>query len=55
MLSHDRENLNKAVAGLAGAPQCASAASADIGLRDALNEARRAIILAEALVELKRN
>ncbi|MGY3380895.1 hypothetical protein ACVWYS_002852 [Arthrobacter sp. TE12231] len=53
MLSRDRENLNRAVAGLAGTPQGASAASADLGLRDDLNEARRAIILAEALLELK--
>lgn len=53
MRSRDRENLNKAVAGLAGTPRGASSASSEPGLRDDLNEARKAIILAEALLELK--
>lgn len=52
-LSRERENLNNAVADLAGAPQGASTGSADLGLRTDLNEARRAIVLAEALMELK--
>lgn len=53
MMMRDRENLSKAIAGVTGTPQGASAASSDPGLRDDLNEARRAIILAEALLELK--
>jgi hypothetical protein len=53
MISRDRENLSKAVAGVAGTPRGASAASSDPGLRDDLNEARKAMILAEALLELK--
>jgi hypothetical protein len=55
MLSRERENLNRAIADLAGTPQGASVSSADLGLRDDLNEARRAIILAEALLEVKEN
>ncbi|MET4589771.1 hypothetical protein [Arthrobacter sp. 754] len=53
MMMRDRENLGKAMAGVTGTPQGASAASSDPGLRDDLNEARRAIVLAEALLELK--
>ena len=53
-LSRERENLNNAVADLAGAPQGATTGSADQGLRADLNEARRAIVLAEALMEVKR-
>ncbi|ALV40660.1 hypothetical protein AU252_05325 [Pseudarthrobacter sulfonivorans] len=53
MTMRDREKLNEAVAGVAGTPQGANAASSDPGLRDDLNEARRAMILAEALLELK--
>lgn len=52
-LSRERENLNNAVADLAGAPQGATTGSADLGLRTDLNEARRAIVLAEALMEVK--
>lgn len=52
-LSRERENLNNALADLAG-PQGATASSADPGLRADLNEARRAIVLAEALMEVKR-
>lgn len=53
-LSRERENLNNAVAGLAGTPDGATTASADQGLRDDLSEARKAIVLAEALMEVKR-
>lgn len=53
LLSRERENLNRAVADLAGTPSGASNASADVGLRNDLNEARTAIVQAEALLELK--
>lgn len=52
-LSRERENLNRAVADLAGTPEGVTTASADRGLRDDLSEARRAIVLAEALMEVK--
>lgn len=53
IVSQDRENLNKAIAELSGTPDRAIAAVPDAGLRDALQEAREAIILAEALLEVK--
>ena len=53
-LSRERENLNRAVADLAGTPDGATTASADRGIREDLTEARRAIALAEALMEVKR-
>lgn len=53
-LSRERENLNRAVADLAGTPDGATTASADRGLREDLTEARRAIALAGALLEVKR-
>lgn len=53
MHSRDRENLNRAVASLSGTAQGAAQFSSDPGLREDLNEARRAIVLAEALLELK--
>jgi hypothetical protein len=52
-MSRERENLNRAVADLAGTPEGVTTASADRGLRDDLSEARRAIVLAEALMEVK--
>ena len=53
-LSRERENLNKTLADLVGTPQGTTTGSADPGLRADLNEARRAIVLAEALLEVKR-
>ncbi|WP_142057799.1 hypothetical protein [Pseudarthrobacter sp. B4EP4b] len=53
MLSREHENLNRVVAELSGTAQFAAPSSSDPGLRDDLNEARRAIVLAEALLELK--
>jgi hypothetical protein len=53
MLSRDHENLNRIAADLSGTAQWAAPSSSDPGLREDLNEARRAIALAEALLELK--
>jgi hypothetical protein len=53
MHSRDRDNLNRAVTYLSGTAQAEAQASSDPGLREDLSEARRAIILAEALLELK--
>lgn len=53
MQSRDHEYLNRVVADLSGAAQRATPSSTDPGLREDLNEARKAIILAEALLELK--
>lgn len=55
MLSRERENLNRAIAELAGTPQTATVSTADFGLRNDLNDARRAIAMAEALLEVKEN
>lgn len=55
MLSQERENLRKAIADLDGTPQGAVASLPDSGVRDALKEARGAITLAEALLEVKGN
>ncbi|MDQ0679741.1 hypothetical protein QFZ30_003123 [Arthrobacter pascens] len=52
-LSQERGNLNKAVAGLSGNFSGSPSVNHDIGLRDDLTEAREAIILAEALIEVK--
>lgn len=52
MLSRDHANLNRVIADLSGTAQYAPSSS-DPGLREDLNEAKRAIILAEALLELK--
>lgn len=51
--SQDRDNLNRAIAELSGTPDRAITAVPDAGLRDALQEARQAIVLAEALLEVK--
>ncbi|WP_458113450.1 hypothetical protein M1D88_04865 [Arthrobacter sp. R1-13] len=53
IVSQDRENLNRAIAELSGTADRAISAVPDAGLRDALQEARQAIILAEALLEVK--
>ncbi|MCU1532175.1 MAG: hypothetical protein JWO49_1746 [Arthrobacter sp.] len=52
MLSQDRENLSRAFAELAG-PTSAAATIPDPGLRSDLKKARAAVILAEALMEVK--
>lgn len=52
MLSHDRENLNRAFRELAGSAG-AAATIPDLGLRSDLKQAREAVILAEALMEVK--
>lgn len=53
MQSRDHEYLNRVVVDLAGTAQCSPPSSSDPGLREDLNEAKKAIILAEALLELK--
>ncbi|UVJ40373.1 hypothetical protein [Arthrobacter sp. CJ23] len=52
MLSQDRENLNRAFSELSGAAG-ATVTIADLGLGRDLKEAREAVILAEALMEVK--
>ncbi|MBO1266456.1 hypothetical protein [Arthrobacter cavernae] len=52
MLSQDRENLSRAFSELAGSTG-AAATIPDLGLRSDLKEAREAVILAEALMEVK--
>ena len=52
---HEWENLNRAIAALAGTSQAATVSTADFGLRNDLNDARRAIAMAEALLEVKEN
>lgn len=53
VLSQERENLRKAVADLAGTPEVPVVAGTDPGLRGDLDDAREAILLAEALLEVK--
>ena len=53
MLSRDHENLNRVAIDLSGTAQGAAPSPSDPGLREDLNEARRAVVLAEALLELK--
>ncbi|TLM81952.1 hypothetical protein FDW83_14575 [Pseudarthrobacter sp. NamE2] len=53
MQSRDHEYLNKVVADLSGTVQLAAPSSTDPSLREDLNDAKRAIKLAEALLELK--
>lgn len=55
MLAQQHENLSKAVADLAGTPDGATAVLPDVGLREDLKHAREAVILAEALMEVKGN
>jgi hypothetical protein len=52
MLSQDRENLRRAFSEVAG-PTGAAAIIPDLGLNSDLKEARKAVILAEALMEVK--
>jgi predicted nucleic acid-binding Zn-ribbon protein len=51
-LSRDRENLSKALYELAGTGG-ATPKTPDLGLRNDLKEAREAVVLAEALIEVK--
>lgn len=53
MLSQDRESLNKALADLAGTPEHGSRANPTSGVSNDLRDARQAVILAEALMEVK--
>ena len=52
MLSQDRDNLSRALSELAGSTRAAVVVS-DLGLHSDLKEARQAVILAEALMEVK--
>lgn len=53
MLSTERENLNRAVGDLTGGMAPRSLVMSDVGLKEDLQKARGAIILAEALLEVK--
>jgi hypothetical protein len=55
MLAQERENLSRAVGELVGTPDTAAVVNPDPGLRSDLQDARHAIILAEALLEAKRD
>ncbi|GAA4034775.1 hypothetical protein GCM10023063_18710 [Arthrobacter methylotrophus] len=52
-LAEERENLSRIVLGLAGTAEGSTTASPDGGLRDDLRAASEAVVLAEALLELK--
>lgn len=52
-VAEEREKLNRAVLGLAGTVEGVATATPDGGLRDDLKAARQAVLLAEALLELK--
>lgn len=52
MLSQDRDNLSRAFSELAG-PTRAAVVVSDLGLHSDLKEARQAVVLAEALMEVK--
>ncbi|MDQ0076815.1 hypothetical protein [Arthrobacter oryzae] len=54
MLTQERENLSRAIGELAGTADAAAVATPDPSLRNDLQDARHAIILAEALLEAKR-
>jgi len=54
MLSQERENLSRAIGELSGTADAAAVVNPDPGLRNDLQDARHAIILAEALLEAKR-
>lgn len=54
MLSQERENLSRAIGELSGTADATAVVSPDPGLRSDLQDARHAIILAEALLEAKR-
>ncbi|MGY2743440.1 hypothetical protein [Pseudarthrobacter sp. S3] len=53
MLAQERDNLSRAVAQLAGTAQGPFGGLSDAGLLDDLKKAREAIVLAEALLEVK--
>jgi hypothetical protein len=55
MLAQERENLSRVVGELVGTPDAAAVVNPDTGLRSDLQDARHAIILAEALLEVKRD
>lgn len=55
MLALERENLRKVADDLSLSPEGVSLGFPDPGLRESLREAREAIILAEALLEVKGN
>lgn len=55
MLAQEHENLSRAVADLAGTPGGGIEVLPDVGLREDLKHAREAVILAEALMEVKGN
>jgi chromosome segregation ATPase len=54
-LAEERENLSKAMLGLAGTAEGIAVATPDGGLQDDLKSAREAVVLAEALLEVKGN
>ena len=54
MLSEERENLSRAIGELSGSADVPGVVNPDPGLRSDLQDARHAIILAEALLEAKR-
>ena len=54
MLSQERENLSRAIGELSGTADASAVIHPDPGLRSDLQDARHAIILAEALLEAKR-
>jgi hypothetical protein len=53
MLSQERENLSRAIGELSGTADAAAVVNPDPGLRRDLQDARQAIVLAEALLEAK--
>lgn len=55
MLAQERENLSRVIGELVGTPDAAAVVNPDPGLRSDLQDARHAIILAEALLEAKRD
>ena len=54
MLSEERENLSRGIGELSGSADVPGVVNPDPGLRSDLQDARHAIILAEALLEAKR-
>lgn len=54
-LAEERERLNQAMLGLPGIVGGPAAATADGGLQDDLKTAREAVVMAEALLEVKGN
>lgn len=54
-LAEERENLNKAMLGLAGTAEGIAVGTPDGGLQDDLKTAKEAVVMAEALLEVKGN